>query len=87
MNNLFRKVMCNERLPNKKQHYDTNVGGKYFDPKAKHIFMEASYWFDPIKIPTDEEIEKISKNNMIRAYESIFRDGFKAAIKHLTGGK
>lgn len=108
MNELFKKIPCSERLPEKEGVYDTMRGrllfqkGSFYDNtysselNGNHFApVTPEYWYEPIQLPTDEEIEKIAKKEMdlkhIMALDersiSDCIDGFKSAIELLTGGK
>ena len=94
MNELFRKVMCSERLPDETGKYDTNKEHLEYNAKLKFWMInptyqdDPKYWFEPVKEPTDEEIEAKAKKKWgtIKG-RFAFRQGYKTAIEDLKGGK
>lgn len=100
MSNLFRKIPCNERLPEKVGYYQTNRGVKHFSPHSLQWYYTHNdnppieYWYEAIQLPTDEEIDELGQesckyrmNAVWPLYELGFRDGSKKSIKLLTNKK
>lgn len=101
MNELFKKIPCSERLPEKEGVYDTMRGrllfqkGSFYDNtysselNGNHFApVTPEYWYEPIQLPTDEEIENMAEvKNISLSDRTPFTVGFKSALELVTGGK
>lgn len=95
---LYRKVLTKDRLPDKSEEYITSLGVIEYN-NTNGIWDEGcslpTYWLEPIKLPTDEEIEEMDikilndKDGKAKSsyLESAVKSGFKAAIELLWNKK
>lgn len=94
MSELFRKVLCSERLPEKESWYETSEGCVLYDPAKKCFRYQykgseryPEWWLEPVNEPNDEEIEKMAKKKWgTITGRFAFRQGYKQAIEDLKGG-
>lgn len=55
---IYRKVLVSERVPSESGEYDTDLKRlEYFEHlKAWRFDFKPTWWLEPIKIPSEEEI-------------------------------
>lgn len=69
MTQYFRKVMCSDRLPNKRDIYNTNVGRIYFYKRGEYnwatelgifLYNPPEWWLEPIEEPLYTKSDMLS---------------------------
>lgn len=70
-----------------------SISSEWTNPNFDGIKGEVVTWYEPVEIPTDEEIECMRYEKygtdqfLYAAQRDGYEEGFKAAINHLIGGK
>lgn len=89
---IYRKVLTEERWPDKDDRYITDCGLQYYSADSKYWEIDIpEFWLEEIPVPTDEEIEKIKESSLdylgdeyyMAGMESGFDTGFNAALKYM----
>lgn len=89
---LYRRVMCSDRLPKERKWFDTDKGYLLFSITQNQWLVSDEYypkwWLEEIELPSEGEIEKLAENNGCRGIEAgWFIVGANKAIKLIKGGK
>ena len=75
MNNLYRKVLTSERMPKESGRYHTNSHIMKFIVETKQwkdngdYTRFPDYWFEPVQLPSEDEIETMIDNLLIERGE------------------